>query len=64
LVPSRHKPPRQDQLATVERIAVDLIAFAFLIDAAIHVFTSGFDPKVVLGVSLALTLVESQSLRS
>jgi hypothetical protein len=64
LVPSRHKRPRQDRLATVERIAVDLVAFAFLVGAAIHVFTSGFDPQVVLGVSLALTLVESQSLRS
>jgi hypothetical protein len=58
------RPRRPGRLFTAERILVDLVALAFLVRAAILAFTGDFDPQVVLGVALALILVEAQSLRS
>ena len=55
---------RRARLLATERIAVDLVALAFLIRAAILAFTGSFGPQVVLGVALALIVVEAQSARS
>jgi hypothetical protein len=58
------RPKRPGRLVVAERIAVDVVALAFLVRAAVLAFTGGFDPQVVLGVALALVVVEVQSARS
>lgn len=52
------------RLLRAERLAVDLVALAFLVRTAILAFTSGFHSQEVLGVALAMAVVEAQSARS